>query len=76
MASSFKYDLWVVIQECVSVFVVAVVVVVLDFFFFFFFFFSTSCIELSPYPLCRHFLLGLVYKFNAHLNVMSKFGTV
>ena len=38
MASSFKYDLWVVIQECVSVFVVAVVVVVLDFFFFFFFF--------------------------------------
>ena len=35
MASSFKYDLWVVIQECVSVFVVAVVVVVLDFFFFF-----------------------------------------
>ena len=38
--------------------------------------FSTSCIELSPYPLCRHFLLGLVYKFNAHLNVMSKFGTV
>ena len=71
MASSFKYDLWVVIQECVSVFVVAVVVVVLDFFFF-----STSCIELSPYPLCRHFLLGLVYKCNAHLNVMSKFGTV